>query len=155
MSIFNSDVGFFCRLWREVCRSGWSFMDVASFLKLRKTEKLLFLETPFFLWSQFLLYDSLNFYCLFACAMIRLLYINIYMKQTLQFRFLHCVTLLHTYRAVFYPPPIMRPLSSPYILELLPFPRLFYLITASFRLLPRKLLRKKQTFLGPIEVPFL
>ena len=35
-----------------------------------------------------------------------------------------------------------------YMLVLLPFPSLFYLITVSFRLLPRKLLRKKQTFLG-------
>ena len=52
------------------------------------------------------------------------------------------------------PPPSMGPPSSPYILELLQLPSPFYLITASFRPLPHKLLRKKQTFLDPTEVPF-
>ena len=44
--------------------------------------------------------------------------------------------------------------SSPFILELLPFPSLFYLRTVSFILHPCKLLRKKQTSLGPTEEPF-
>ena len=62
--------------------------------------------------------------------------------------------LLSIYRAIFYPSPIMGPPSSPCILELSPYPSLSYFITASFRLLPRKLLWKKQTFLGPTELPF-
>ena len=58
------------------------------------------------------------------------------MIHTLQYPFLHCV------------------LHCPFILELLPFPSLFYLLIMSFRLLPRKLLRKKQTSLGPTEESF-
>ena len=74
------------------------------------------------------------------------------MEQTLQSRFLHCVA-LHLSTGIL-PPPIMGPPSSPYILELFPFPCLFYLITVSFKLFPRKLLRKNQAFLGLTEVPF-
>ena len=77
------------------------------------------------------------------------------MKQLLQSRFLHYVA-PHLSNVIL-PPPIMGQPSSPYILDtyiLLPFPSLFYLITASFRLLPRKWFLKKLTFLGPTEVPF-
>ena len=65
------------------------------------------------------------------------------MKQTIQSRFQHYIA-PHLSSGIL-PPPIMGPPSSPCILELLPFLSLFYLITASFRLLPRKLIRKKQT----------
>ena len=42
----------------------------------------------------------------------------------------------------------------PFILKVLPYPSLFYLITVSFRLLPHKQHRKKQTFLGPTGLSF-
>jgi len=69
------------------------------------------------------------------------------MKQTLQPRFLHRVA---PYLSSSIPPLIMGPPSSPFILELFPIPNFFHLITVSFRLLPHKKQRKKQTSLGPI-----
>ena len=48
------------------------------------------------------------------------------------------IVLLRIYRTIFYPPMIMGPPSSHFILKLLPIPNLFYLTTVFFRLLPNK-----------------
>ena len=58
------------------------------------------------------------------------------MKQSLQSRFLHCVSPYLWNRL--YPPLIMGPPSSLIMLKLFPFPNLFYVITVSFRLLHQK-----------------
>ena len=63
------------------------------------------------------------------------------------------IVLLHIYRAAFYPHRSWDHYQVPTYLTCYHF-QVCYLITVSFRLLPRKLLRKKQTFSCHAQVPF-
>ena len=68
-------------------------------------------------------------------------------KQIHQSWFLCCVALYLPSGILL--PLIMEPPSSSFIQKLFLIQNLFYLITVSFKLLPHKQHRKKQTFLGP------